>query len=148
MPNDSKNETFFDTSILVYAYDKNELGKQEICNELVKEVFGKKRIGYISNQVLAELYFVLTEKKGISKEDAKIIIFSFIESDSWVKLNYDTRTLESAINSSKSVNVIFWDILIAETMKENGIDTIYTENEGDFREIPGIKVVNPLKFSS
>jgi predicted nucleic acid-binding protein len=30
-------------------------------------------------------------------------------------------------------------------MKENGINKIYTENEKDFKKIPGIKVINPLK---
>jgi hypothetical protein len=30
-------------------------------------------------------------------------------------------------------------------MKENGIDTIITENEKDFKKIPGIKVINPFK---
>ncbi len=148
MPNDSKGEALFDTSILVYAYDKSEPEKREICSKLVKEVFDKEKVGYISNQILAELYFVLTEKKGVSKEEAKIIVSNFVESDSWIKLNYDAETVNHAINSSKTIDVIFWYILISETMKENGIDTIYTENEEDFRKIPGIKVVNPLKISS
>lgn len=148
MPNDSKdskNEALFDTSILVYAYDKSEPVKREICSKLVEEVFNKERAGYISNQILAELYFVLTEKKGLTKEEAKTIVSNFIESNSWMKVDYDTETVKQAMNSSKTIDVIFWDILIAETMKENGIDIIYTENENDFKKIPGIKVINPIK---
>ena len=145
MQNDSKDEAFFDTSILVYAYDKSEPEKREICSKLLEEVFNKEKAGYISNQILAELYFVLTEKKGVPKEEAKTIVSNFIESDSWMKVDYDTETVNRTINSSKNIDVISWDILIAETMKENGIDTIYTENENDFKKIPGIKVINPLK---
>ncbi len=145
MSNDSKDEALFDTSVLVYAYDKTELEKREICSKLVKEVFDKEKVGYISNQILAELYFVLTEKKGVSTEDAKTIVLNFIESDSWIKVNYDTETVKRTVNSSKTTDAIFWDILIAETMEENGIEKIYTENEKDFKKIPGIKVINPLK---
>lgn len=50
------------------------------------------------------------------------------------------------MNTAINQKVDFWDALIAETMKENGIVKIYTENEQDFMKIPGIKVVNPLKF--
>jgi predicted nucleic acid-binding protein len=38
----------------------------------------------------------------------------------------------------------FWDIMIAETMKEAGVRDLYTENEKDFLEIPWIRVVNPF----
>lgn len=147
MPNDSKerNEAFFDTSILVYAYDKNEPEKYVIASELIKKVFNKEMIGYVSNQILSELYFVLTEKKNVTKEDATNVIMTFIESDSWIKLNYDIRTVKGAVGFAKISEVMFWDILIAETMKENRIYKIYTENEKDFKKIPGIKVIDPLK---
>ncbi len=130
---------------MVYAYDKNEPEKCVIASELVKKVFAKEMVGCISNQILSELYFVLTEKKNVTEEDAENAIMTFIESDSWVKLNYDVRTVKAAVGFAKTVKVIFWDILVAETMKENGIYEIYTENEKDFKKIPGIKVVNPLK---
>lgn len=39
----------------------------------------------------------------------------------------------------------FWDALIVACMLEYGVDTIVTENERDFKRIPGITVVNPFK---
>lgn len=147
MPTDSSDtsEAFFDTSILIYAYDKSEPEKQTIASELVKTIFNKEMSGYVSNQILGELYFVLTEKKGMSKEDAENIVSSFLDSDSWIKVNYDVQTVKATVKTAKTLAVIFWDILIAETMKENGISKIYTENEKDFKKILGIKVINPLK---
>jgi len=41
--------------------------------------------------------------------------------------------------------VPFWDALIAACMLENGISTIVTENEADFKRIPGITTSNPFK---
>lgn len=36
-------------------------------------------------------------------------------------------------------------VVNAQTMKENGITEIITENEADFHNIPGIKITNPFK---
>jgi predicted nucleic acid-binding protein len=37
------------------------------------------------------------------------------------------------------------DALIAACMLENGIEIIVTENERDFKRIPGITVINPFR---
>jgi predicted nucleic acid-binding protein len=39
----------------------------------------------------------------------------------------------------------FWDALIAACMLEHGVHTIVTENELDFRKIPGLTVINPFR---
>ncbi len=38
---------------------------------------------------------------------------------------------------------LFWDALLASTMKRNFVTTIITENTKDFKELE-VKVVNPL----
>ena len=47
-----------------------------------------------------------------------------------------------AIELVKLYRAPFWDALIAATMLEHGIDTIVTENERDFKKIPGITIIN------
>ena len=142
-----KDEIFFDTTILVYAHDITETTKRNICKPLIEGVFKGESLGVVSNQVLAELFSVLTTKMKVPlpKEVAEKIVLDFIESSSWNKINYDPDTVKIAMFTSKIHNTSFWDSLICETMKENGIDKIYTENEKDFKKIPGIKVINPLK---
>ncbi|MBI2542995.1 MAG: PIN domain-containing protein [Candidatus Aenigmarchaeota archaeon] len=141
------DELFYDTTILVYAYDESETEKGNICKSLVENVFSGESKGVISNQVLAELFSVLTTKMKIplSKEVAESLVDKFVESSNWIRINYTEGTVKSAMSTSKVNKTEFWDSLIAETMKENGIETIYTENEKDFKKIPGIKVVNPFK---
>ena len=41
--------------------------------------------------------------------------------------------------------VPFWDALIAASMLDAGISSIVTENERDFRRVPGINVINPFR---
>jgi len=143
-----KDELFFDTNIIVYAYDTSEKIKQGICVQLMEKAFNNDIVGVVSNQVLGEVFKGLTEniEKPISVENAEKIITDIIESDNWIKINYDHLTVRKTIGGIvKTAKVSFWDALIAETMKENGVTKIYTENERDFKKIPGIKVINPFK---
>jgi len=122
------NDIFHDTNILFYAYDLSEPSKREVCKTLVGNVFGGETKGFTSNQILVELY-----------------IESFLASTNWFKISYNHFTIKSALHTSKAFGAPFLDSLIAETMKENGISSIITENERDFRRISGIQVTNPLK---
>jgi len=142
-----KDEVFFDTNIIAYAFDKSEPRKKKICERLVERVFKGEIRGCVSNQVLGELFVVLTEKIGkpISRETARIIVEAFIESDKWKKIDYSSLTVKKALVNAERVKASFWDILIVETMKENKVSKIYTENEKDFRKIGGVEVINPFK---
>ena len=51
----------------------------------------------------------------------------------------------SAIETSILLKTNIWDTPIMETMKENNVYAIVTENEKDFKRIKGIKVINPFK---
>lgn len=144
--NGMNDKIFFDTSILIYAFDEYELRKKEVCEKLVKEVFDLQTNGIISNQVAAELFSVLTTKmrKPLSSENAEKIVRNFVDSEKWQKINYNIKTVKNAMFISKAFKTSFWDALIAETMKENGINKIITENIKDFKKIPGVKVINPF----
>jgi len=138
---------FIDTSVIVYAYDLSEKRKRVKCKALVESGFKGERELVLSNQILAELFVVLTKKieNPISIEDAKTIVEGIVESNNWVKVDYDSDTVKGAIlRTSKIKNAHFWDALIAETMLENQIHEIYTENVKDFRKFPGIRAINPM----
>lgn len=139
-------EFLFDTNILVYSFDKTEKNKRERCKKMVAKIF-KGGTGAVTNQVLAELLTVLTEKieKPIEKEKAQTIIAGFVDSNNWVKLNYKARTVKKASNTSERHKIPFWDALIVETMLENEVFNIYTEDTKHFSKPSQIKAVNPLK---
>jgi predicted nucleic acid-binding protein len=141
-----KGSLFFDTSVLVYAFDYTEHEKRELSKKYVEAIFEGKNKGTVSNQVLAELFNVLTRHVAspLSKEMAEGIVNDFILSEHWEKIDYTHITLRKAMQASRQSNVQLWDSLIAETMKENGVTEIITENEKDFSKISGIKVRNPF----
>ena len=141
------DKIFYDTNILVYAYDETEKEKRQIAEKLVEMVFSGEKRGALSNQILSELFSVLTTKIGkpLDKEVAAKIIRKYVLSDNWEKLDYTNSTVLKAALTASYYNNHFWDTLVAETMKENEITRILTENEKDFRNIPGIKSINPFK---
>ena len=43
-----------------------------------------------------------------------------------------------------NINISFWDLLIAETMKDARVSVLLTENIRDFSKVPWIKAINPM----
>lgn len=140
-----KDRLFFDTNIILYAYDESEPGKKLIAGGLLGRVFSGEIDGVVSNQVLGELFSSAVRKRGVPVGKARIIVQSLIASGEWQKVNYSHATVKRAVDRCTGLATGFWDAVIAETMLENGIDTIMTENVKDYRRIPGIKAVNPFR---
>ncbi len=139
-------DLFFDTSVIVYAFDSSEVEKHSIASKMIEKAMNEGN-GVISSQVLLELYNVLTRfvTNPLPREDAERIIKDFVGASSWRKLDYGVSTAVSAVETSVRLKTSIWDTLITETMKENNVYTIVTENEKDFKKIKGIKVINPFK---
>jgi len=134
-----------DTNILVCAYDESEGKKHEICKRLIDECWRLKEKYSISLQILSEFYVVITRKieNPVPIETAKGIIADIIEFQNWIVINYDARTILSAIEINMTYEVHYWDALLTATMRENNIFCIYTE-DSDFKSIPWLKVINPF----
>lgn len=146
MSDEGDKRALLDTNILAYAYDKSDPKRRKICERLVRSGFEGESPYYVSSQILGELYVVLTRNvaKPLPKEEAGLIVDAFVESPKWGKLSYNHLTVKHAVEDLRTINTSFWDIMIAETMKEAGVGTLYTENEKDFRKIPWLEVVNPF----
>ena len=140
------NEVFFDTNIFVYAVDTYDGAKHGVARSLINSVFTASTNGCVSNQVLAELYCVLTSKlkRVMDPDTAKSAVLGIISSNNWKKINYTDATVRLALSFSSKKGSDIWDSLIAATMLENSITEIYTENISDFAGIPGITARNPF----
>ncbi|MGB2726936.1 MAG: PIN domain-containing protein [Halobacteriota archaeon] len=135
-----------DTNILVYAYDESEGKRHEICKRLIDECWRLGEKYSIAIQNLSEFYVVITKKieYPVPMETAKELIGDIIEFQNWVVIDYNAHTIPSAIEINIAYGVHYWDALLAATMRENNIFSIYTE-DGDFKNIPWLNVINPLE---
>ena len=79
----------------------------------------------------------------IDVTSAEIIIKDLTEAPHFTVFDVKSTNVVEAIRLKKNSSTSYWGCLIAATMKEHGITTIYTE-DGEFRKIEGIKVIDPF----
>jgi len=131
-----------DTNILVYAFTNIDSKKQKNA----KEIIYKARdlgVGYISKQNIIELIDTNRKfSKNLSNKELDKIITGL---ESLKIIDYNTTTIKKALDIQTQTNISFFDSLIIQTMIENNIYLIYTENEKDFRKTKQISVINPFK---
>lgn len=141
-----KDEFFFDTNVLAYVLDRGDEKRRKRSARLVGRVMFGEITGCVSNQILAELYSVLTGKmkETVSREEAEALIESIVQSEKWRKINYSHETVKRALRTAGKKKISIWDAIIIETMNENDVSKIFTEDVV-FRRFPGIAAVNPFR---
>ncbi len=137
---------FIDSNILVYALDPNENEKHAKAKEIITRGLKGELSLAISNQTIGECCNVLLHKYERPPDRKQLSEFfqTIIRAPSIRKLTYTCTTAIQA-GSPTFQEIHFWDAVIGQTMLENGITKIYTENTKDFSKIKGIKAVNPFK---
>lgn len=134
-----------DTNILCYSLDSGEPEKQAMASTLLSRCWNSEIDLAVSVQNLAEFSVVMTEKAKNPVPDE--IISRFIRNihsfERWVVISYGPETIMDAVSLRRTYSLHFRDSLLVATMKENGIDTIYSE-DSHFQKIPFLTVINPF----
>ena len=126
-------EFFVDTNVLAYVFDRTDQQKHDAAKKIVEDVMHGLACGVVSNQVLAELFSVLTSKHQfkMEKAEARAVVNGFIVAPNWRKLNYSVATVSKAMKCSAEHGTPFWD-------------TLLTEDAKGFKDGP-VKTVNPFE---
>lgn len=140
-------EKFLDTNVLVYAFDSSEPKKKAVAEGILRQCFKGNECFAVSTQVLSEFFVTVTRKiqNPLDSETAGRIVKNFLKFKRIKNLAVKPSTLAAAVSANAESKAHFWDCLIAETMKENNVLKIITENQRDFEKIQGIIAVNPFK---
>lgn len=137
-----KSPALIDTNILVYAYAEDS-PKSPKAAEIIGGCFAGKTKLAISLQNVGEFCDVALKKYKIDITTVQKITQQLLGYKGFIKVSYTEVILENALQLASTHKVGFWDAVLATTMKENAIETIYTEDAG-FGKIEGIKAVNPF----
>lgn len=137
-----RSPALIDTNILVYAYAEDSPKSPKAADILGSCFAGKTKLA-ISLQNVGEFCDVAVKKYKMDLATVQNIARQLLEYNGFVKVSYTESALGNALQLVSTHNVGFWDAVLAATMKENGIDTIYTEDNG-FGKVEGIKAVNPF----
>jgi len=132
---------FFDTNVLVYAFDEGEPEKRKVALGLIEEhLIGGD--GTISVQVLREFYSaVRREPQPLSDEDATAAVRRLA---GFSPISEDTGMVLRAVRRTGEMSISFWDALIVEAALKSGADRLFTEDLQHGQVIEGMRVENPF----
>jgi len=136
------DKAFFDTHILVYAFDQSEPEKGKIARQLIYD-YGCQGNLILSTQVLQEFYVATTRmgKKMLSVEEAEEIINDFAE---YPLIQIDRVIISRAMKRHQSKIFSFWDSLIVEAALESGATTLFSEDMHNGLVIGSLTISNPF----
>lgn len=133
---------FFDTNVLVYAFDEEDPDKREVGRSLIQEHL-MEGDGMLSVQVLQEFYVNATRKLAdpLSPENAGAQVRDFARLP---LVRVDEATIIAATERRVGMSLSFRDALIIEAAFAAGADALLTENIQHGQEIGGPRVQNPF----
>lgn len=136
------DKTFFDTNVLVYAFDKSEPEKGATAKQLIGK-FGTEGNLILSTQVLQEFYVCVTRvgKSKLSREEAESIVNDFAE---FPLVQVNKNIISRAMKRHKSQVFSFWDSLIVETALHSGCSQLLSEDMQDGLVVDSLTIYNPF----
>lgn len=106
--------------------------------------FGKEISAKLVNQRLSTCNIIIAEVlgfKGLEPEDAKYFeqLFAAMKNCS-----FNSSVTKKTIEIRRAINIQLPDAIIAATAIENDL-ALWTHNAEDFKDVPGINLVDPLE---
>ena len=139
-------EQLTDTNVLVHGYVLLSANKQALARDIISPIW-QEGGGLTTVQNLCEFFAVATKKvkNPMPVDRAQSIVREILKSGKWRVIDRREESVLHAIELVKLHRLPFWDALIAACMIEHEVSVIVTENERDFKRLPGITVINPFK---
>jgi predicted nucleic acid-binding protein len=137
-----KGADFFDTNILVYAYDRHFPDKQQKAQNIVLSGI-REGNGVLSTQVLGEFFMVVTKKidKPLSVRNAREIIKYMGR----MKIQeIDVLIVERALDTLERYQTSYWDSLIIAAAERAQCKRIFSEDFNAGQIYHGIEITNPF----
>jgi len=135
-------KTFLDSNVLVYSVDESpaEKAKHEWAIEVLS---ARPQDLVLSTQVLQEFYVVTTRKlkTPLSEERAARAVRGLTKLD---VVGVDAPLVLAAVDTSRLVQLAFWDALIIEAASRAGCERVLSEDLNATQVIRGVRVENPF----
>ena len=139
-----------DTTILLYGTNQ-DCAEFVPANGVIEDALGKPEEWIVADQVYFELYRLLQNKivleNPLTSLEAFETVSFFRNKSGWMHCCYETpfwsdaeEWMKKDIFSGKNV----FDLKLAITLKNNGVQTFYTRNAKDFEHLNYFSVINPI----
>ncbi len=133
---------FFDTNVLVYAFDKKAPAKSVVAQNLLAECIARSE-AFLSTQVLQEFFTAVTRKLStpLPHDEAERAVREFAK---FPIVNADATLILDAIGLSERYLISFWDALIVQAALRAGAEVLYSEDLQDGQVFEALTVRNPF----
>jgi len=133
---------FFDTNVLIYAFDSSEPAKQQIAVDRLGEAV-RNQSGVISTQVLGEFFHSLVVRKQLlTAAEAERVVNDF--ASGFEVSDVTLPMVQSAITIHQRFQLRYWDSLIVATANHCACAEIVSEDMNDGQDYNGSIVRNPF----
>jgi predicted nucleic acid-binding protein len=134
-------KVFFDTNVLVYAWDQHDRRKNQIARDLIRDLTKTQGVATLSIQVLQEFYSIVTSKFNADKLLAREMLLRYAQMNVVLP---DIMLVTDAIDISVLSRISFWDALIIAAAKSARCSILYSEDMSHGQSIRGVRIVNPF----
>ena len=139
-----------DTNILLYAADE-DCREHAAAIGLVNEALRAPADWLLSDQVLLELYPGLRHPaifaKPLSGPEAARRVAFLRDQSGFSFCCYEPRSwpmIQAGLSAAGFPRRRTYDLVLAVTLRSNGVDEFYTRNVKDFRDAGFARLVNPI----
>ena len=142
-----------DTNLLVYAHNTDSEFHKQTAAFVTKVVNERDHKGQhaicLPTQILSEFVHVVTwqrVEKPLSIVEAIRVVRDYRDAGIPIIHQRETQiqTFLEILESSTTRKKVF-DMVLAATLKDNGISGLYTVNVSDFKTFDFLEVINPLQ---
>ena len=136
------DKTFFDTNVLVYAFDDYDPDKQTKARGLL-HLYGNSGELILSTQVLQEFYVVVTRKlkRALPLKAAEEIVTDLT---GFPLVQVDKTLIVKAMQRHQQGDLSFWDSLVVEAALRARCTVLLSEDMHDGHQIEFLTIRNPF----
>ena len=142
MTSGTRDRTFVDTNVLIYAHDIDAGRKHDVAKAVLRDLWAE-RAGVLSTQVLQEFYVNATRKlkKPLARQEARTVVETYA---AWCVEGITPADVSMAFQIEDRARVGFWDALIVAVAVRCGARRLLSEDLNAGQRIAGLTIHNPF----
>ena len=136
-------DRFFDTNVVVYAYDSSDPVRQSKAQKALTEAVARDD-GAVSTQVFGEFFHTVVIRKKIMTSSEALGVIATLEAGLQVA-SITPPLVRDAVLTHQRYQLRYWDSLIVATARQCGCKEVVSEDMNDGQDYGGVVVLNPFK---
>ena len=137
----SGNSAFVDTSAILRFLVKDDPAKAKAVEKLLRESKDRRTTLFVLPVTILEIVWVTEKVYRLSRKTIRELVEAILNTPE-LKCPWEP-VFRQALVTYETHKVKFADAVIGHWGLTEGLSTIYTYDENDFRKIPGLQVLRP-----